>query len=949
MNINLTHNFTDMTQESPKSELTKLISDYEEHRTQYFEEYDEIAFRQNIINRFFKIFGWDVYNEENLPEYNRDVIIHPNINGKRPDYAFGLLAQWKPLFFVEAKTPATVIKDHKDSAHQIRRYGRSAGLAISILTNFEEFAVYDCTKSPRKGDSARNRQIKYFKYTQYIDNFDFLWDTFSKESVKKGKLEKYIQSDTQKKGSVPLDKEFVEKLNEWRRILATNIGRKNKRLLEEDINYSVQLIIDRIIFLRFCEDKNIEHFGNLKESVSNGNIHQNLVTLYKKADEKYNSGLFDFEKDSVTPNLKIDNKILKNIIDELYRPKAEYEYGVMPVEILGNAYEQFLGNIIRMTPSRRAKIVPKPEVKKAKGVYYTPQYIVEYIVENTIGTLLKGKTPKQIEKIKIVDPACGSGSFLLGAFVCLLKHHSEYYWNKGFQKKKNKSSIFTPDGKLTVAEKKKILTNNLFGVDIDSNAVEVTKLSLLLKAMEGETEESIYQQQKMFHDAALLPNLDNNIKCGNSIVGNDFFDGSLEFEKEERKELEKKLKPFDWKIAFPEIFRHGGFDAVIGNPPWVSLSGKFGNNILEEDAQKYLITKYNANTYMPNLYEYFVNKGLELVKKKGYFSFIVPDRLGFNEQFINLRKKVLNNFTIEELLYKANFPNIVTDTLIFRFYNAQELDYKIHVGEFDKELQTKKMSEYLGDNNFRFSYEISDIIAKTLEKIFTNRKCKHLEQIIESTSGFGGNSEEITDKRKNKRQIKIIKGRSIQKYFFSEIFYFEFQKKNFTGRTTDIKKLGAKEKVLLRKTGYPIFATYDSSKIFPEQSLYFLFNNKTSLSLKYITGLINSKLFQFCFWHRLVTNRDSTPQLKKVDLDRFPVFIADFNKTQDKLNHNEIVRLVDTLLDLNKDLRKAKRPDEKDRLNNRIAHSENRIDELVYELYGLTKKEISTIERNLPQ
>jgi len=565
-----------MKSEEAKKELADLISDYEEHHNQYLQKgYDETEFRNKIIDRFFWILGWDVDNDDNLPEYNRDVIRHYKLKTKysttKPDYAFGLLAELKPLFFVEAKTPGTFIKDHKDSSHQTRRYGRSAGLAVSILTNFEEFAVYDCTKLPKQKDAAGVGRIEYITYTQYLDKFDFLWDTFSKEAVRKGKFDKYIQTDTQKKGSVPPDKGFVEKLNEWREYLATNIAINNKRLNEEDINYAVQLIIDRIIFLRFCEDRNIEHFGNLLEAAQKGIIQQNLIELFTKADEKYNSGLFDFSKDTVTPKLKIDNHILKNIIDELYRPKTEYEFGVMPVEILGNAYEQFLGHIIKITPSGRAKIDEKPEVKKAGGVFYTPQYIVEYIVENTVGKLIKGKTPKQINEIKIVDPACGSGSFLLGAYICLLKHHSEYYWKKGLHKKKSKNSPLTPEGKLTVSEKKRILRNNLYGVDIDPNAVEVTKLSLLLKAMDGETEESIYQQLKMFHQRA-LPDLDDNIKCGNSLIGYDFFDTKLELDKEEQKTLEKKLNPFDWKTTFKKIFNQGGFDAVIGNPPYVQMA-----------------------------------------------------------------------------------------------------------------------------------------------------------------------------------------------------------------------------------------------------------------------------------------------------------------------------------------------------------------------------------------
>ncbi|MBK6986373.1 MAG: N-6 DNA methylase [Bacteroidetes bacterium] len=169
----------------------------------------------------------------------------------------------------------------------------------------------------------------------------------------------------------------------------------------------------------------------------------------------------------------------------------------MPVEVLGNAYEQFLGKVIRINKAHHAVIEEKPEVRKAGGVFYTPQYIVDYIVENTVGKLIAGKTPKEIEKIKIVDPACGSGSFLLGAFDYLLKYHQNYYHKNP---PTAKSGIITPVGTISTAEKKKILLNNIYGVDLDANAVEVSKLSLLLKCMEGETEASIKQQITMFNE-----------------------------------------------------------------------------------------------------------------------------------------------------------------------------------------------------------------------------------------------------------------------------------------------------------------------------------------------------------------------------------------------------------------------------------------------------------------
>ncbi|MEK6647608.1 MAG: TaqI-like C-terminal specificity domain-containing protein [Candidatus Firestonebacteria bacterium] len=594
--------------------------------------------------------------------------------------------------------------------------------------------------------------------------------------------------------------------------------------------------------------------------------------------------------------------------------------------------------MIRVTPSHRAKIEEKPEVRKAGGVYYTPQYVVEYIVQNTVGKLIAGKTPEEISKIKIVDPACGSGSFLIGAYQYLLDFHKNYYSNNGKPSKGKKESCLTPEGHLTTAEKKRILLNNIFGVDIDVNAVEVTKLSLLLKCMEGETSASIAHQFKMFNER-VLPTLDENIKDGNSLIDTDFY-------KNELFEVEKKIKPFNWQKGFPEVYKQNGFDVVIGNPPWVSLNGKFGNDILNPQAQQYLINKYHGNTYMPNLYEYFVHKGLELINDVGVFSFIVPDRLGFNNQFVTLRKKLLQHFKIEELLYKAPFPGIVTDTLIFRFSTKKksENSYKINVGEFGKSTQTKTKQEYLQNPEHQFSYESNDNATKILNKIFASKKCNPLGEIADTTSGFGGKSTEITETRTNQKQIEVIRGRSIQKFSGLTPYFFEFKKENITGRTTDKEKLGVKEKVLLRKTGYPIIATYDESGIFPEQSLYFIFNNKTKNSLKYFTALINSNLFQFIFINKLVTNKDSTPQLKKVDLDKFPVYVCDFKNQNEKSLHDEIVKLVDQLLKLNEEKAEAKLETKINQLKSKIDYCESRINEIVYQLYELTEAEIKIVE-----
>lgn len=293
-----------------------------------------------------------------------------------------------------------------------------------------------------------------------------------------------------------------------------------------------------------------------------------------------------------------ENWINKNF-NYLYYPQSPYEFSVLSVEILGSAYEQFLGKQIRLTAGHKAVIEEKPEVRKAGGVYYTPQYIVEYIVKHTVGKLAEGKTPEEIAKLKIVDPACGSGSFLIGAYEYLLKYHQQYYQPQfdeltkiaasnehttkqrtDAQKERNKLPL-TPEGNLTTAVKKQILLNNIFGVDIDTQEVEVTKLSLMLKCMEGETKSSINAQ--MNFGERVLPTLDDNIKCGNSLIDVDFYDTEFDFGSD------RKIKPFNWQNAFPEVFQ---LKKGRTNEDLIKQYNKVKK--LQEDADD-LIDKYTAN------------------------------------------------------------------------------------------------------------------------------------------------------------------------------------------------------------------------------------------------------------------------------------------------------------------------------------------------------------------
>jgi predicted type IV restriction endonuclease len=221
-------------------------------------DYNETQTRLDFINPFFKALGWDIDNSQGNAEVYREVIHEDKVKigsaTKAPDYSFKLPGG-KRLFFVEAKRPSVIVKDDIVPAYQVRRYGWSAKLPISLITDFEEFAIYDCTKKPFPTDKASKSRIKYFTYKQYLDEFDFIWETFSKASVLKGSFDKFIQSDKNKKGTSTVDKEFLVSLDEWRKELAQNIALRNLSLHEDEINFTVQQTLDRIIYLRIAEDR----------------------------------------------------------------------------------------------------------------------------------------------------------------------------------------------------------------------------------------------------------------------------------------------------------------------------------------------------------------------------------------------------------------------------------------------------------------------------------------------------------------------------------------------------------------------------------------------------------------------------------------------------------------------------------------------------------------------
>jgi type I restriction-modification system DNA methylase subunit/predicted type IV restriction endonuclease len=1179
---------------SEKNKLNQLITRFENNLEAYKSpKYNETQLRLEFINPLFELLGWDVSNTKGYAEAYKDVIHEDAIKvggaTKAPDYSFRIGGVRK--FFLETKKPSVNIKDDPEPAFQLRRYAWSAKLPLSILTDFEEFAVYDCRIKPSPNDKPSTGRIMYFNYKEYPEKWEEISSVFSREAILKGSFDRYVESEKKKRGTAEVDDAFLKEIESWRDALARNIALRNPGLTERDVNYAVQLTIDRIIFLRICEDRGIEEYGRLQALLNGEHSYKRIVDLYYRADEKYNSGLFHFQTergrpgqpDELTPDLKIDDKVLKDIIKGLYYPESPYEFSVLPVDILGHVYERFLGKVIRLTAGGRAKVEEKPEVRKAGGVYYTPKYIVDYIVQNTVGRLLwgypaksdgtclgcglsvvgsrlsgvgglgsgagegplnqktstyrKGEknekedsdiqgsrgvagvdessgdnvqgnegvsaggtvrtgesiaesgridtckycgrtqpsnkkrvssvsldrsglaggagdisssgdatgipdtgsdegnlgttadsrqttqrpdkssqvtiagipdprppkpvpnlTPKQAAELRILDPACGSGSFLIGAYEYLLDWHRDWYVDN--DPAKYTKQIYQGAGGqwyLTTAEKKKILLNNIYGVDIDPQAVEVTKLNLLLKALEGENEQTLESQLRMFRERA-LPDLRGNIKCGNSLIGPDFYDSTqLDLLDDEER---YRINAFDWEREFGEVMKMGGFDVVIGNPPYVRQEGL-------SKYKEYFRKNYSTYHSIADLYVYFIEKSYSLLNKNGLFSFIVSNkwlRANYGEK---LRRWFLDKNLIEIIDFgdlpvfegASTYPSIL---LISKDKEENNINAAII-----KEGDFKRFSDYLNKRMFVVNKNkldhtgwalVNEDITSVIEKI--KNKGIILSKIVNDKiyRGIltGLNKAFVIDEQlkenicfKDPISIKLIKpflvGKDVKRYNVLDIKRYlilipsgwtnnqikdkrnawSWFKDKFIGIANYLETFKDEAEKRYDKGDYwwelrscDYYSEFERSKIIlPDISLrgnftldddgkYYCSNTAYIIGSddKYLLGLLNSKLITFYYKNTAATYRGGYLRFIYQYLSNIPIRIINFNDPKDKSRQDQMVFLVEKMLELHTQLAAAKSTQEKPAIQRQIDATDKQIDELVYELYGITEEERRIVE-----
>jgi hypothetical protein len=845
---------------------------------------------------------------------------------------------------------------------QLQNYCKAEGVFWGILTNFIEWRVYAI---------FQNRLYMNTKYAFH----DLLWETANKKNYvdifsEKGMefLSKLQKSNIVKSKGVwdddpvyyPIQEEikekFFEDLKKWRVELTQSITSHNKTIHHDQIEYFSQKILNRLIFIDYCSDNRIISQDRLHAVLeSKTSIYDELLRIFQDMDEKFNSELFAPSK---IDDLIIPDAILKPIINGL----AGIDFSKLSVHVIGEVYEKYLGEIQR----------------SGQGIFYTPEHIVDYIVQNTVGTVLsKCKSIEEIEKVKVLDPACGSGSFLIRVFDEFLKNYKRFDSNTLFE----------------FELRKKILVNNIFGVDLDDRAIEIAKLNLLVKALEGAAHFDIAGRK-------ILPNIKLNIRCGNSLVSgavaakdmtlfwNEYstdldelhqkhneFSMSQDDDKQEsiyqqilviEETLNRKLnvnltgfsdldqvKPFNYEVAFPTVLKSGGFHCVIGNPPYIDSEAMSKD---QPETRKFCSDNMEFTKGNWDIYIAFFEKAKKLTLPNGSFGYITPDKWiskPFGEQF---RINTCTNIVSLMRAGRDVFKDAKVDSVVSIYQNKKISDITILEALPDsiqltaqiKKSKLKPAHEY----DFLFSKYI-DLIARISDKAdapddlvncenaCATSDCYLLKDILEDSASADVDLNKyykilntgVLDKYINRWGIKPMKylkdnyvNPVVNKKKFHELF------PNSYGRKANISKLIIKSLTLL-DASIDIHGEY-----IPAKSTLVITTKDGYLS--YLSAIINSKLAFFYISQKYPSSSyNGGITFTKDMINNFP-----FIMPSDEIK-NKIDGLVQEVI---KESTKLQQMDQNEiEKQERIVQSIQRdLNKEVYKLYDLSNFDIEIIEQN---
>lgn len=867
-----------------KEKIKVLVEKYEKIKSSgKIKSYTEEETKKDLILPLLEALGWNVFDKN-------EVSAEENIiSSGRVDY--GIYLNGRGKFYLEAKKLSADLQ-REEFANQSIRYSWNKGVTWAVLTDFESFKVFNAQEIDK---SLADKLLFEIPYTQYLERFDEQLSLLSKEAFEKGLIDKYAEEHGKKLQKISVSTLLYKDLQKARDILTKSLAAWNEKVPKDLLDEGVQKLLDRLIFLRVAEDRGVEpptlipmirqwHAGGRK-----GSIYKSMIEKFREFDKIYNSNLFsphpfeDWEE--------YDNTT-EEVVNILYGKKGYYEYDfkAMPADVLGTVYENYLG--YRLLQSKKGMTVDKDAKKrKEQGIYYTPTFVVDYIVKNALGPVLaECKSIADLKKIKVLDPACGSGSFLVKVLETI----------------NDKYKDFGADG--GVYTKLQILTENIYGVDLDEQAVEIARLNLLINALDSKIK---------------LPSLAKNIKNGNSLIsGTD-----EELKKYFGKNFRDK-KPFNWQEEFPEVFAQGGFDVIIGNPPYgVELS---------KDEKDYLSKTYDIGSTDTAIL--FIKKAFDNLKENGQLGFIIPKAFCFASNWGKIRDYVWDKVKIIIDCGKVWREVKLEQTVIILDKTLKQAEYQSGVlknnsieiiGNINKAI-SKEFSFFLNgvsDEEIKIAQKILKV-SVSLNKISSNQRGAILQKEISDE----GEAEVIGGAHLSREGVIGIKGK-IDK-----------------NKINDSKAYINKNSVLVQRIVAHIENPIDHIKIIaalPKNYNQIIVDTINQITVSkeyapyYIWALLNSKFINWYAYRFIFGKAIRTMQFDNPTTERIPIIELDSNKQK------PIIDLAKNYLLLSKQLQET--PENSNKWNSikeEIAKTDKLIDQKVYELYGLGEEEIKIIKDN---
>ncbi len=900
------------TKKQAKEKIAKLVKRFENLSSSAFKRYNEANTRKDFILPLFHALGWDVHNER----IDNEVVEEETTISGRIDYSFRI--NNITHFLLEAKAIPKDL-DKEKWARQAVEYGWNKGVAWVVLTDFEGLKVFN---SEWKRDQPRaNIDLSY---KEYFDKFEKLW-LLSKQSFKTNKLDKLLGEFGITAKRINVNERLAEDLVNWRNTLNKNLKQWNIKYKTSVIEEAVQRILDRLVFIRVLEDRNIEDKllwqAFQKWRVNNYrpyNFIKALIPIFKKFDKKYNSNLF---QKHLCEDLDTEGDPFQRIVPQLYASREEgvkYRFDAIDADVLGSVYEQYLGTVQQREGDKSKR--------KKQGIYYTPTYIVDYIVQNTLGRLLKDTSLLgEKENIKVLDPACGSGSFLIRAFEVLDGHLCQ---TRNHDPK---------DHMQTALRRHTILRDNIYGIDLDEQAIEIARLNLLLKALVPNHK---------------LPMLTNHMKVGNSLIS------------------DKKItdKAFDWQREFSEVFKgkNPGFDIIIGNPPYIR-----SRNIKTKE-RKYYPSVFKSAFRTFDVYLFFLEKSLGLLKNKGIMGFIIPYSFLNQPYASRLRKILIENCNILEIvdlsLSKVFQEAQVRNCIIICQKDSKSSKLAIIRPKGNKLKTVTKINQrsFLKNLDYMFKIElegnVKNLIFKIEEKAIPLSKIVYISKGIEVYERGSGRTKNdfIFSGRESRKYKPYFEAKEISRYRldWKGRYIFYQPKKHCSGK---FPGLFENNKILMKRiVGDRRLSCYLDREDYyventlicclPKKNLKERFNFEESdyrLSEKYklpfLLAILNSKMMTFYFKNKF----GDKLQIYNRAVGLLPIKIIEFSNIKEKEKYRLLMSSAQRMLNLNKRLQKIS--EDTDRwynLKNKIEKLDKKIDQMVYKLYSLKPGEIGIVEKN---